>query len=109
GYQYGLNDGVPPIPRDKMVLVTRLPKHLGSRFRRDIEADGIPVVMLRGDGQINPDGVRDYDLLVPATVEADVLARHASRRDAYAAEAESWRQDLIDHGAPPHPEPPTLL
>ena len=25
----------------------------------------IPVLMLRGDGQINPDGVRDYDLLVP--------------------------------------------
>ena len=109
GYQYGLNDGVPPIPRDKMVRVTSLPKHLGSRFRRDIEADGIPVVMLRGDGQINPDGVRDYDLLVPATVEADVLARHAGRRDAYAAEAEVWREDLIDHGAPPHGDPPTLV
>lgn len=109
GYQYGLNDGVPPIPRDKMVRITSLPKHLGSRFRRDIEADGIPVVMLRGDGQINPDGVRDYDLLVPATVEADVLARHAARRDAYLAEAEAWRQDLIDHGAPPHGDPPTLV
>lgn len=109
GYQYGLNDGVPPIPRDKMVRVTSLPKHLGNRFRRDIEADGIPVVMLRGDGQINPDGVRDYDLLVPATVEADVLARHAGSRDTYAAEAEAWRQDLIDRGAPPHGDPPTLV
>ena len=48
----------------------------------EIEAGGIPVVMLRGDGQINPDGIRDYDLLVPATVEALVIERHADARDA---------------------------
>ena len=41
----------------------------------------MPVVMLRGDGQMNPDGVRDYDLLVPATVEALVAERHARRRE----------------------------
>ena len=49
----------------------------------EIEAGGVPVIMLRGEGQINPDGVRDYDLLVPATVEALVLERHATARDAY--------------------------
>ena len=69
GFQYGPNDGEPPIPRDKMVLFATLPKHLAHRLMDEIEAGGVPVIMLRGDGQINPDGVRDYDLLVPATVE----------------------------------------
>ena len=31
--------------------------------------------MLRGDGQINPDGVRDYELMIPATVEDAVVDR----------------------------------
>ncbi|MEO5884295.1 MAG: ribulose-phosphate 3-epimerase [Candidatus Limnocylindrales bacterium] len=106
GYQYGLNDGVPPIPRDKMVRIAGLPLSFAKRFSRDIEAGGIPVVILRGDGQINPDGVRDYDVLVPATVEADVVARHAPRRDQLLEEAEAWRRDLIARGevAPPRPE-----
>ena len=56
GYQYGLNDGVPPIPRDGWSRSPSLPKHLAQRFMDEIEAGGIPVVMLRGDGQINPDG-----------------------------------------------------
>ena len=51
----------------------------------EIEAGGIPVVMLRGDGQINPDGVRDYDLLVPATVEALVIERHSGGADRVPA------------------------
>jgi ribulose-phosphate 3-epimerase len=60
GYQYGLNDGIPPIARDRMVTFTSLPKHLAHKLMDEIEAGGIPVVMLRGDGQMNPDGVRDY-------------------------------------------------
>lgn len=91
GYQYGRNDGVPPIPRDKMVRLTALPKHLARVLSAEIEATGIPVVMLRGDGQVNPDGVRDYDLLVPATVEDVVVARHAARRDELLAQADTWR------------------
>jgi ribulose-phosphate 3-epimerase len=107
GYQYGLNDGVPPIPRDRMVTFTSLPKPLARRFMDEIEAGGIPVVMLRGDGQINPDGVRDYDLLVPATVEALVFERHGDARAAYQREAAEWREAFIrERGviAPPsHP------
>ena len=36
GYQYTLNNGVPPIPRDRMTLFASLPRHLPSccRFRR---------------------------------------------------------------------------
>jgi ribulose-phosphate 3-epimerase len=98
GYQYELNDGEPPIPRDKMVRFVSLPLHLAKVLGREIEGRGIPVVMLRGDGQINPDGVRDYDVLVPATVEQLVIERHTARRDELLADADAWRQDLIDRG-----------
>jgi ribulose-phosphate 3-epimerase len=91
GYQYQLNAGKPPIPRDRWSTFTSLPKHLAQRFMNEIEAGGIPVLMLRGDGQINPDGVRDYDLLVPMSAEAMTTERHAARRERYAAEARSWR------------------
>jgi hypothetical protein len=60
-----------------------------------IEAGGIPVIMLRGDGQINPDGVRDYELLVPASIEALTVQRHASDREAALREADAWRERLL--------------
>ncbi len=95
GFQYGPNQGEPPIPRDRMAHIASLPKHLAHRLMGEIEATGIPVIMLRGDGQINPDGVRDYDLLVPASVEAHVIATHAASRDRLLAEADGWRADLV--------------
>jgi ribulose-phosphate 3-epimerase len=99
GYQYRLNDGKPPIPRDKMVTFTQLPKHLAWKFMREIEAGGVPVIPLRGSGRFNPDGVRDYDLMVPATVEQLVIERHAEARERYAGEAEAWREEYArEHG-----------
>jgi len=95
GYQYGLNDGVPPIPRDKMVIFTGLPKPFARALMAEIEAGGVPVIMLRGDGVMNPDGIRDYDLLVPATVKDLVYERHADARDAYQARASAWRKAFI--------------
>ena len=110
GYQYRLNDGKPPIPRDAMVQFAQLPRHLAMRFMEEIEAGGIPVIPLRGTGRFNPDGVRDYDLLVPASVEAMTEERHASARERYAAEAEAWRQDYVArHGAkPPETQRPAM-
>jgi hypothetical protein len=99
GYQYRLNDGKPPIPRDKMVTFTQLPKHLAWKFMREIEEGGIPVIPLRGNGKFNPDGVRDYDLMVPATVEQLTTERHADARRRYEAEAEAWRDAYArEHG-----------
>jgi len=95
GYQYQLNDGVPPIPRDRWVGFARLPKELARRFMVEIEAGGIPVLMLRGAGRINPDGVRDYELLVPATAEALTIERHAAARERYADDADAWRTALL--------------
>jgi ribulose-phosphate 3-epimerase len=107
GYQYTLNDGVPPIPRDRMVTFTSLPKHLARTFMDEIEAGGVPVVMLRGDGQINPDGIRDYDLLVPASTEVLVRERHDAARAAYESDAEAWRVAFIaEHGVIPPPSHP---
>ncbi len=91
GFQYGPNDGKPPIPTDQMTPFTSLPKHLAHRLMDEIEATGIPVMMLRGDGQINPDGVRDYDLLIPASVEEHVIGAHGPSRDRFQAEADAWR------------------
>jgi hypothetical protein len=92
GYQYQLNDGRPPIPRDNWVTFTRLPREIARRLADEIEAGAIPVLLLRGDGQMNPDGVRDYDVMVPATVEALTVERHGPARDACLAEATAWRE-----------------
>ena len=70
GYAFQLNKGKPPIPRDEWRSIASLPFQVGSRLRATIEAGGIPVIMLRADGRMNPDGVRDYELLVPHQVEA---------------------------------------
>ena len=107
GYQYRLNNGKPPIPRDSMVVFAQLPKHLALRFMAEMEAGGIPVLPLRGNGAFNPDGVRDYDMLVPASVEGLTIERHTADRERYAAEAEAWRNAYIaKHGIKP---PETLL
>jgi hypothetical protein len=95
GYQFGLNGGVPPIPRDRMVRFTSLPKHLAKPLSDEIEAGGVPVIMLRGEGQLNPDGVRDYDLLVPATTETLVEERHREARDAAVRAADAWRTAYV--------------
>jgi ribulose-phosphate 3-epimerase len=98
GYQYQLNDGKPPIPRDNWTTFTSLPKHLARDAMAQIEAGGIPVLMLRGDGQINPDGVRDYDLLVPLSVEELTIERHAEGRETWQRAAEAWRKEVRGPG-----------
>jgi ribulose-phosphate 3-epimerase len=91
GYAFQLNRGQPPIPRDEWRSIASLPMQVGTKLRTIIEAGGIPVIMLRADGRMNPDGVRDYELLVPRTVEALTLERYAAEREQARAEAEAWR------------------
>ncbi|HEY8631791.1 MAG TPA: ribulose-phosphate 3-epimerase [Candidatus Limnocylindrales bacterium] len=108
GYQYRLNHGKPPIPRDKMVTFTQLPKDFAWKFMGEIEKGGIPVIPLRGSGQFNPDGSRDYDLLVPASAEELTIERHAAERERYLDEAATWREAYAaEHGwADPEPKRP---
>jgi hypothetical protein len=91
-----------------MVTFTQLPKDLAWRFMREIEAGGIPVIPLRGSGRFNPDGVRDYDLLVPASVERMTIERHSAERARYLDEAAKWREAYAaEHGwADPEPKRP---
>ena len=94
--QYVLRPG----QRDNWVRFARLPRDHARRFMADIEAGGIPVLMLRSDGAMNPDGMRDYDLMVPATAETLATERHAAGRARYEGEAEAWRARL-DAGKKP--------
>ena len=107
GYQYTLNDGVPPIPRDRMVTFTSLPEaHRAAVHGRDRggRRAGRHAPRRRPD---QPGRVRDYDLLVPASTEALVRERHTAARDAYERDADRWREEFIaEHGVIPPPGPP---
>jgi ribulose-phosphate 3-epimerase len=92
GYQYQLNDGVPPIPRDSMVTFASLPKRLADRLQAEIEAAGVPVLLFRAATPAEdepPDARRRWDLLLPASSAAAVTERFAERRDALELEAAS--------------------
>jgi ribulose-phosphate 3-epimerase len=101
GYRYELNDGVPPASRDAWSHFASLPEHLARALMEEIESAGIPVLMLRGEGQVNPDGVRDYDLLVPAPVRQLVEDRHATARARSLDAAERWRASFAARAAAP--------
>jgi hypothetical protein len=82
GFAVELNEGVMPESRDRMFRLTSLPKALAAPLRDEIEAAGVPVVMLHGDGQIGPDGARDVDLLVPRTAATWIEKNFGTRRVA---------------------------
>ena len=79
GYQYTLNNGVPPTPRDRMVTFATLPRHLARTIQGEIERVGIPVFVFRsGPLDLDSDDERsDWDVLLPASAEA--AARDAVR------------------------------
>ncbi|MBA2702150.1 MAG: ribulose-phosphate 3-epimerase [Chloroflexi bacterium] len=95
GFQYEMNDGQPPIPRDRLVTLAALPKHLAKSVADDVERGGIPVIMLRADGRINPDGVRDYELLVPASAAGLVHELHDGALSRALADADEWRAGIV--------------
>ena len=82
GYQYQLNDGKPPIPRDSVVTFATLPRTQATRLRDEIEAAGVPVLLFRSraDGAELDDADGRWDLLLPASSEAVVIARFGARR-----------------------------
>lgn len=88
GYQYGLNDGVPPIPRDRMVTFATLPRPQARTLREEVEGAGIPVLLFRSreDPPEMDDEVRRWDLLVPASAEA-AAKKHFDKRKAALSSA----------------------
>ena len=65
GYQYALNDGVPPIPRDQMVTFATLRRPQARKLREEVETAGIPVLLFRSreDPAEMDDEIRRWDLL----------------------------------------------
>ncbi|MBI2762840.1 MAG: ribulose-phosphate 3-epimerase [Chloroflexi bacterium] len=101
GYQYSLNGGVPPIPRDRMVTFATLPRHLARTIQAEIEHVGIPVFIFRAgplDLEVE-DERRDWDVLLPASAESAAVERFGNRRDSLLSEASAWREAGM-------PEPP---
>jgi len=77
GYQYVLNNGVKPIPRDKVITFATLPRHLARTLQAEIERVGIPVLLFRAGGLEvqEPDETRDWDMFLPASSEAAAIER----------------------------------
>jgi len=81
GYQFGLNKGVPPIPRDRMVTFATLRRPEARRLRDEVEAAGIPVLLFRSreDPAEMDDEARRWDLLLPASAEKVAKERFGRR------------------------------
>jgi ribulose-phosphate 3-epimerase len=114
GYQYGLNDGRPPIPRDRVVTFATLPRHLARTLQGTIERSGIPVLLFRSGGlDVDlPDEVRDWDLLLPASSEAAAVERFGDRRSEMLRDATAWRaagMPTVPHVPAPLPPRPDEL
>jgi ribulose-phosphate 3-epimerase len=86
GYQFGLNNGVPPIPRDRMVTFATLRRPEARRLRDEVEAAGIPVLLFRSreDPADMDDEIRRWDLLVPASAEKAAKERFGRRARSLA-------------------------
>ena len=84
GYQYALNGGVPPTPRDRVVTFASLRRPQARTLQAEVEAAGIPVLMFRAreDPADMDDEVRHWDLLIPASAEAAAKERFSRRRAA---------------------------
>ena len=82
GYQYALNGGEPPVPRDRLVTFATLRRPEARALREEIEAAGIPVLLFRSgeDPAEMDDERRRWDLLLPASAEAAAIERFAGRR-----------------------------
>jgi len=80
GYQYALNDGKPPIARDRLVVFATVGRDDARRLRTEIEKAGIPVLLFRSrdDPAEMADEERRWDVLLPASAEAAARARFAA-------------------------------
>lgn len=84
GYQYQLNGGAPPTPRDAMVTFASLPRPEAKRLEAAIEAAGVPVLLFRAG-----EAAGRWDLLLPASAEAAVVARFGDLRASLERDADA--------------------
>jgi len=79
GYQYALNNGKPPIARDRLVVFATVGRDDARKLRAEIEKAGIPVLLFRSreDPAEMADEDRRWDVLLPASAEVAARARFA--------------------------------
>jgi ribulose-phosphate 3-epimerase len=65
GYQFGLNNGDPPVSRDEWAPFADLPREVADGFARELEDAGIPVALFRSLDRVGKDGERSARLFVP--------------------------------------------
>ncbi len=99
GYQYGLNEGRPPTPRDAMITFASLPRDLAAPLADAMEADGIPVLLLRGDGA-GEGGAAPFVVLIPATARDAAHERYGDRLAELTASAAAVVAAAGSGGAP---------
>ena len=78
GYQYGLNAGLPPTPRDAMITLASLPRSLAGSLADELESGGIAVLLLRGDGARDGDEP-EFVVLIPTAAEPTARERYGDR------------------------------
>jgi ribulose-phosphate 3-epimerase len=101
GFQYGRNHGEPPPARGRWVRAASLPRSFARVLADEMDAVDVPVLVLRGDGPLDRDGVREYELLVPAEAEAFVADRFTVRIAELRAAADAPDGSGADGGGAP--------
>ena len=94
GFAHAFRGDRPPAPKDRWVKVTSLPREIGAEVVRAIEAGGVPVIFLRGEGRVAADGARDHDLLVPIAAEPIVRERWGATIEAAERAADAHHAAL---------------
>jgi ribulose-phosphate 3-epimerase len=94
GYQYGLNDGQPPVSRDEWAPFADLPRAVAGALARDMEAAGIPVAVFRSLHRRGGSGNAGARLFVPLAALALAEERFGDERTRLEAEVVGRRSDI---------------
>jgi hypothetical protein len=92
GYRNGAGKGKGAVPHDQWVPFATLPRSIGRRLLHEIEAAGIPVIQIRADRAPAAEGLRDYELLIPAGCESAATERFGEARQLAQGEVEARRR-----------------
>ena len=96
GFQYALNDGEPPTPRDRWSTSRAAASLSPSSSCTELEAGGRAGDHVARQWPDEPGRGPRLRLLMPGDGRGAVVERHGGgRASAYRAEAEAWRQERI--------------
>ncbi len=93
GYQFALNEGLPPVSRDEWTPFTELPREMADPFARAIEDAGIPVAIFRALPHAGGDDGRRARLFVPLAALQLAEERFGAQRSRLESEAARYAAD----------------